>query len=679
MKLVSIYIQEHAYIFSQAQTINLGGKFEYEYHELKNKVIVNRKVNENYIEGLFDLTKLDSSLNLVSAIVGKNGTGKSTILDVIRSAFIRNGYGLPYSKAVLIAEDKNGKAFLLDSDFEEVIIENVFEESQESNKKEDLEKIDLTLKNKVQTIFYSPHFDFKHNVNFDEIDSYDISFDNTLEKDLDDLEHKGPNGSGWNYSPTQELIFKNSLRQLMFLSSDLVRDTKIFKSLFDLPEHSGGRLFFREHKIGEVWNIPRAFRTPLEEIDKKLNEEKKAWTEIRKFDANYKKVLNQVEINQYLAKRKILSDLWSVIKRQMEKSNMYLEEGVLDLERFREKTQDLDALESSFYFFENSKLKIKGGAFNAFHHESIQDLINNLYYEIDLITDEDLISQNFIKIAADKIEGILKLQKNFLLHLYDYYPRKKEKGEESLFDSSNYIEGFINYLPTDRSLSSGENALLNFFSRIYSFIQSNLVKESQYFPNKDHYILLLDEADLAFHPTWKKKYVRALCSTMAYFFNGLSEKPSIQIIFTTHDPLTLSDIPKSNIVFLDRDEEGNTQVIDRAGKRSFGANVHDLLADSFFLEDGFMGEFSESLIHDLIIFLTNADGNERHSKLSIKWDKRIAQIFINMVDEPLISERLQILFDKKFLKNDERSIRARIKELETQLNRLTDAQNSGNR
>lgn len=52
----------------------------------------------------------------------------------------------------------------------------------------------------------------------------------------------------------------------------------------------------------------------------------------------------------------------------------------------------------------------------------------------------------------------------------------------------------------------------------------------------------------------------------------------------------LSDMRKSNIIYL---EDGY-----KKGKENlmnpFGANINDILAQSFFLDDGFMGDFAKN-------------------------------------------------------------------------------------
>ncbi|RXP53130.1 hypothetical protein EC396_10515 [Lutibacter sp. HS1-25] len=648
MRLVAIYVKEHEYLINEPTTINFGGEHLYAFEEKKGTILISRSKNHNHIEGFFDLTSYDCKLSLISAVVGKNGAGKSSIMDIIRSKFVKNEFSLPNSKTILLIESEEDEyPIILQSDFKNIVYKLSTLESEKLKAGEELtKKLNKYTTSDAQTIYYSPHFDFKYNLNFDEIDDYDLSFDKILEEDLKDLENKGTSSNGWNYTPTQELVFKNSLRQLMFFSSDLVKKNNIFKNIFNLPEHGQSKLFFRGHKIEREWNTPSSFRPALKIIKEKLKKESSEWGNIRKFSKDKKKVLNQIDVNKYLLKRNLIKDIISVLERQMEKENSYLSNGEINFVKFDKQTKNLDAYDSFLLFINTSKIKFGSSKFDAFHSKSIKELFNKLYKYIEEIDREDFVENDNIQIEPLKIFELLKLHKEFLQNLFAYYPKlQRNKNEEPLYEKSNKIEGFINYIPTNKSLSSGENALLNLFSRIYTFIDENLSEKTKILPAKKHYILLLDEADLAFHPTWKKKFVKSIVSSLPYFFEGLKNPPSLQIIFTSHDPLTLSDIPKENIVYLNKDEDGKMIIVNSSTKKSFGANITDLLADSFFVEGGLIGEFAKLKIEKTIKWLNeNKDPANRNVSFSEQFEHH--KKIIAMIDEPIISLKLSEMLDE---------------------------------
>ena len=146
-------------------------------------------------------------------------------------------------------------------------------------------------------------------------------------------------------------------------------------------------------------------------------------------------------------------------------------------------------------------------------------------------------------------------------------------------------------------LASGERALLNFFSWIhmvpyFNYI-SNDVKESLC----ENVLLLIDEIDLYCHPLWQQKLLNYLIEEVKAEY---SDK-KVQIIFTTHSPIVLSDMPRSNVIFLKR-EKGKC-CIDKEDnhEETFGANIYKLFDDAFFLgKKGQLGEFARKKIQAII-------------------------------------------------------------------------------
>ncbi len=123
--------------------------------------------------------------------------------------------------------------------------------------------------------------------------------------------------------------------------------------------------------------------------------------------------------------------------------------------------------------------------------------------------------------------------------------------------------------------------------------------------------ILLDEIELYFHPEYQRTFISELLFGIENMNLGIckftpeeirsTEKfgvKSINIIFSTHSPFILSDIPSSNILRLNDGEQINLN------EETFGANIHNLLANDFFLENGFMGEFAKEKVESIIKGLT---------------------------------------------------------------------------
>ena len=115
-------------------------------------------------------------------------------------------------------------------------------------------------------------------------------------------------------------------------------------------------------------------------------------------------------------------------------------------------------------------------------------------------------------------------------------------------------------------------------------------------PHTAKYLVFIDEFEIGLHPNWQKNIIKYIFD----FFKNFHIK--INFLIITHSPFLLSDIPKQNIIFLEKDKTtGNCKVVDglKDKKQTFGANIHTLLSDGFFMNDGLMGEFAKGKINEI--------------------------------------------------------------------------------
>ncbi len=200
-------------------------------------------------------------------------------------------------------------------------------------------------------------------------------------------------------------------------------------------------------------------------------------------------------------------------------------------------------------------------------------------------------------------------------------------------------------------LSHGEKSIYALMLNIqYKIINSE----------ENNFIFCLDEPDLSLHPEWQRKFLYEFLTNIVY------ENRYIHFILTTHSPFLLSDILKQNIIFLDKDDDGNCKVVDglKEKKQTFGANIHTLLSDSFFMEDGLMGEFARDKIDKVINYLNQ----KKLSEDELKYCEQI----ISIIGEPIVKNQLQRMLDSKRLKKVDRidSIEKTIEDLQKQLKEL---------
>ena len=194
-------------------------------------------------------------------------------------------------------------------------------------------------------------------------------------------------------------------------------------------------------------------------------------------------------------------------------------------------------------------------------------------------------------------------------------------------------------------------------------------------------VLMLDEIENNFHVQWQKELLIHILSFLMvisgkwYFDN---KRIKFLILLSSHSPFLLSDIPKQNIIFLDKDENGNCKVVDglTEKKQTFGANIHTLLSDSFFMEDGLMGEFAKGKINEIIDFHKEVEEeNSEKEALKIKylenqnkfWQTQsiVGEAYLKQILENHLIEIEKILLGKDGAKENKRErLLAQLKELD---------------
>lgn len=174
------------------------------------------------------------------------------------------------------------------------------------------------------------------------------------------------------------------------------------------------------------------------------------------------------------------------------------------------------------------------------------------------------------------------------------------------YDEYAKIGKVNNFLSFSYGLSSGEMALLNMYSGLYEAI-SNIAVNRKNDKKPEHILLLIDEADMLFHPEWQQKYIDSLVNFMKMVSEGLY----IQVFIATHSPIMLSDIPKQNILYL-------TDEFSIMPPETFCANIFQLFRYSFFLDESAIGSFAEKKLKDIICRIDTIDfknGDNLHTEI----------------------------------------------------------------
>ena len=211
------------------------------------------------------------------------------------------------------------------------------------------------------------------------------------------------------------------------------------------------------------------------------------------------------------------------------------------------------------------------------------------------------------------------------------------QNENKLFHNNQNISGRICDYFMSPNPSSGESSYYSLFSRLYKILSS---------PQDDRnlhlsYIVFIDEGEVGFHPAWKKKYLTWLIN----FFNNQFHQYKIQLILTTHNPYLLSDLPPENCILMQRNQSGHPNQVAESDVKSFGANIHELLATSFFLEDGLIGDFAKVTIQKVINFLN--DWRIQKNLISER-DKEFVKYVISIVSDEIVKFKLLEMYSEIF-------------------------------
>lgn len=274
------------------------------------------------------------------------------------------------------------------------------------------------------------------------------------------------------------------------------------------------------------------------------------------------------------------------------------------------------------------------------------------------------------------------------------------------------IKGLTHFLEFNwPGLSTGQQSFLSFMSRFYHE-QNHAIGNDQI---KKNLFIMIDEGDAGFHPEWKKQFFHKSLN----FLSDLFSDKNIQLVYTSNSPYILSDLPKNHITFIENmveitkettgkvkdkidtskleslidkafnkddlkqkltefgfkekqielilshaNKENEIKILEKNNsfKETFAQNIHTLLSNSFFLENGLIGDFAKKKINKAIE-LINKENNTT---------EEIAQIknIIKIIGEPVIKQKLNQLFEDKFGFSIDIDIKQEIEYLERRLSKL---------
>ena len=238
--------------------------------------------------------------------------------------------------------------------------------------------------------------------------------------------------------------------------------------------------------------------------------------------------------------------------------------------------------------------------------ESLGKLVNKIKRDKSHITIKVVQVCNLLRMIKEKGAEVLEKNSFGIDEYRELVGKSYTKGKSELVDimytlpPSFFIPTLTiknpnrNGSPIEISkFSSGERQLLYTFST-YVYHIRNLLSIPKDRVAYRHISLILDEAEICFHPEYQRLFVsRLLFMIKSLHLNNFC---AFNIIIATHSPFILSDIPRDNILYLDKGVAQSREDF----IKPLAANISDILYQSFFLRKGFIGEWARTKINSVL-------------------------------------------------------------------------------
>jgi len=172
----------------------------------------------------------------------------------------------------------------------------------------------------------------------------------------------------------------------------------------------------------------------------------------------------------------------------------------------------------------------------------------------------------------------------------------------SIFEVDFQLKNSRNIVSRFNAMSSGEQQMIHTVQSIIYHI--NNIQSAHYSGQRNHYRainIILDEIELYFHPDLQRAFISRLTTALQQLrLHGEYKIEAINLLFLTHSPYILSDIASKNVLRLEVKRKNGKAMIVKGEFETFAANIHELLAKSFFINGTSIGEFAEAKINAII-------------------------------------------------------------------------------
>lgn len=627
-----IYMWVKGYKGLENFEITFDNNYEIEFEKDEGTLsIIKKNVTDNNIKNFYSIDKTKGNIDSVNLLIGKNGSGKTSILEMLNMNYFekkkRKSYfdklEIEINYMILYKSSKDDENFI----FEEQYI------AKEFTKRKEIEEIRIE----------------------------------------EEIYESQDNGNYIENTGVLKFSFKEKTMNAVMREAKFEQEnrgetrTSIYKLNIGLENGSKGKIYNYLVNANKGENFENSYLTlqiPNLYEAKKIREIKE---KIRDFEPNERidDFIRLYDINKNNVKDTILSNYFNFIYLEIISEN--LRKNSKTKKELKERKKELLKLlnnESSVYKkFEILLEEYEKSVNNIikFNKEKyriigkVADLIDNIVSKIESenetdIENNDEIIRKFKISCKEENKEVLELLKEY----DDFHIPKIEEKKRYLIDFGNSLFKDVEFIKIEEGgLSDGEKIKLQYFSTIHGVLNGE-------FKNRKYITLLFDEVETYLHPEWSRRFLYELIEEL-----GRYEDKKFKLIFATHSPFLIADVLAKDCIYLEK-ENGKIEAKINNDVKTFGANIIDLFKNTMFLESTF-GKFATEKIKGIVDKIEKA---EKYSDIKPEVD-----FIIGEIGEKLISNKLKSMIESKFENKDEEYYRKKIEEYQKKLDELEKKKN----
>ncbi|GCD10338.1 AAA family ATPase [Clostridium tagluense] len=627
MELICVYIERYRNIEKQKIIFNNNFIINIDMHENKDDIpTVSVDIKEK--KDINEINIYGENIKNITAIVGKNSTGKSNFLNCIGNLEESSQDG----QFIIIYKGTNKNIII------ETVNVNLYCINQksiiESDKKEGYSSLFVYKDNKIE--------EYK----LDEENSYQLTKMDKHTRALSNIEYLSI-GEEFNNIRGDRV---NGTRPLNRFGAPYNKKSYLYEFIYLTGKNEEN---YTTNHLKLCFNL---------EIINKDNDDKKIYI-LPQFDICKKYLeLDKVKFKEVFLVA-LLDKRLDIIQHHITRDD------VQEWEKSRLDTylMEYDSIKKEIYGLEEDITKIiaeKNTLNNKLNHLEEKSVVCKEY--VKFLTELFSIVNNsehfeFRFTSESKIEATINLKDIIEDELVKEFTKLLELDYHMNMYGADYALVTKTIKPSIIYLSEGLkylNYVFGALDRSLTINKKELEEEKYKELNKDGQttVLLLDEPEVHFHPEWSRTFINELVK----FITKNYSKFNFQIIITTHSPFILTDIFEQNVIKFIKNDDGKA-IVEKSNIASFGANIHTLLTKSFFMNST-IGEFANQKIKNVVKIMDkykefknkseieNIEFKEEYKKymnckeedeINIDKLKENIKYIIDNIGEPLIKRKLE--------------------------------------